>query len=327
MPTPRSRNLSISRRAASASLQTVLVLQGGGALGAYQWGVCEALFERGVEPDWVIGTSIGAINAALLAGNRPDKRRERLAAFWRRVEQPGNELARWFDATLGQTLANAGTITQGIDGFFSPRPGAWLCPQRQVGVEQASYYDTQPLRDTLAGLLDPKVLAEPAMRLTVGAVAVASGQMHYFDSRSKRHAAADRSHRCIGRIAPRLCCGAHRRRGLLGWRGLFEHPDRSGIRRPSPAQLIDLRGQCVAPARPRAGQHQRGRGPAEGYPVRQPAPKPDRAAEADSSSATCDSRTGSADRRQPRRKAAPPASWRVGAAPPPCMSPICKRRG
>lgn len=165
-----------------AAPQTVLVLQGGGALGAYQLGVYKALNERGVEPDWVIGTSIGAINAALIAGNPPARRLERMTAFWQRVEQRDHVLADWFDLTLGQTLANAGTITQGVDGFFSPRPGVWLCPQLPVGVEQASYYSTEPLRETLAELLDPALLAEPPIRLTVGAVGVASGKMHYFDS-------------------------------------------------------------------------------------------------------------------------------------------------
>ncbi|MEO8279725.1 MAG: patatin-like phospholipase family protein [Ideonella sp.] len=164
--------------------QTVLVLQGGGALGAYQLGVFQALHERGVEPDWVIGTSIGAINAALIAGNPRSLRLERMAAFWQRIEQHGNDLAHWFDASLGQTLANVGTITQGVDGFFSPRPAAWWSPQLPVGVEQASYYSTQPLRETLAELLDQALLGEPEIRITVGAVGVASGKMHYFDSRA-----------------------------------------------------------------------------------------------------------------------------------------------
>lgn len=181
MPT-RPRSAAFAAPSLGGRYKTVLVLQGGGALGAYQLGVYQALHERGVEPDWVIGTSIGAINAALIAGNPQELRLERMAAFWRRVEQRGNPLADWFDVALGQTLANAGTITQGVDGFFSPKPAAWLCPQVPVGVEQASYYSTQPLRETLAELLDPALLAHPEVRLTVGAVGVASGAMHYFDS-------------------------------------------------------------------------------------------------------------------------------------------------
>jgi NTE family protein len=74
--------------ASSLPGQVVLVLQGGGALGAYQVGVYQALHDAGIEPDWVMGTSIGAINAALIAGNAPDRRIHRLSAFWRHVEQP-----------------------------------------------------------------------------------------------------------------------------------------------------------------------------------------------------------------------------------------------
>ena len=172
------------RKPPAPSPQTVLVLQGGGALGAYQLGVYQALHERGVEPDWVIGTSIGAINAALIAGNPKAQRLERLAAFWQRVEQRANDLAHCFDVSVGQTLANAGTITQGVAGFFSPKPAAWCFPQIPVGVETASYYSTQPLRETLAELLDPALLGQPEMRITVGAVGVSSGKMHYFDSQA-----------------------------------------------------------------------------------------------------------------------------------------------
>lgn len=163
--------------------QTVLVLQGGGALGAYQLGVYQALHEQGLEPDWVIGTSIGAINAALIAGNPVAQRLERLAAFWDRVTQDGATLSPWFGALPGS--ATAATVTRGIPGFFSPRPQAWLWPQSPLGVERASYYDTSPLRHTLDELVDSALLARPAVRLTVGAVAVGSGRMRYFDSRDE----------------------------------------------------------------------------------------------------------------------------------------------
>jgi NTE family protein len=163
--------------------QTVLVLQGGGALGAYQLGVYQALHEQGVEPDWVIGTSIGAINAALIAGNPVAQRLERLSAFWDQVRQDGGGLAPWFGAL--SAIATAQTVTRGIPGFFSPRPEAWLWPQSPLGIERASWYDTGPLRRTLDELLDPALLARPTVRLTVGAVAVASGRMRYFDSRDE----------------------------------------------------------------------------------------------------------------------------------------------
>lgn len=170
-------------RTTTPSQRTVLVLQGGGALGAYQLGVYQALHERGIEPDWVIGTSIGAINAALIAGNPQQLRLQRLSEFWRRLEQ--KEFAPWLEPSFGQALANADTVSHGVDGFFSPKPLNWWLPQAPLGVDEASYYSTEPLRRTLQGLLDPELLAAPEMRLTVGAVAVARGQMRYFDSADK----------------------------------------------------------------------------------------------------------------------------------------------
>ena len=99
--------------------QVVLVLQGGGALGAYQVGVYQALLEAGIVPDWVIGTSIGAINAALIAGNRPEDRMARLNEFWQRVEQrwPVTGLFDWMG--LGNTLVNMNTVARGIPAFFT----------------------------------------------------------------------------------------------------------------------------------------------------------------------------------------------------------------
>src|SRR5512134_2269120 len=102
--------------------QVALVLQGGGALGAYQVGVYEALHEAGIEPAWVIGTSIGAINGAIIAGNPPADRLDRLNAFWSLVQhrQYGNYGALW--SAFAGTLANAETFTNGITGFFAPNP-------------------------------------------------------------------------------------------------------------------------------------------------------------------------------------------------------------
>lgn len=163
--------------------QVVLVLQGGGALGAYQVGVYQALHEAGIEPDWVIGTSIGAINAALIVGNAPNQRLARLDAFWTRMTQtpPVPPSLDWLG--VGPLLTNAATVTCGIAGFFAPRPGAWGGAQARVGVDEASYYTTEPLRETLAALVDVARLRGTRPRLTVGAVQVASGQMRYFDSR------------------------------------------------------------------------------------------------------------------------------------------------
>jgi len=163
--------------------QVVLVLQGGGALGAYQAGVFEAMHEAGIEPDWVIGTSIGAINAALIAGNAPADRLPRLRAFWDRVAHNGL-LETWARMTgLSAVLPRWATLTQGVGGFFQPNPMAFLGWQVPLTPERAGYYSTAPLADTLAGLIDPALLATGAPRLTVGAANVRTGEMRYFDSR------------------------------------------------------------------------------------------------------------------------------------------------
>src|SRR5258706_1690014 len=108
--------------------QVVLVLQGGGALGAYQVGVYQALHEAGIEPDWVIGTSIGAINAALIAGNAPEHRLDRLREFWDRVEQrTGAEAPELFPG-FGAALSNLATIAPGIPAFFKPNGTSLFVP-------------------------------------------------------------------------------------------------------------------------------------------------------------------------------------------------------
>jgi NTE family protein len=165
--------------------QVVLVLQGGGALGAYQVGVYEALHDAGIEPDWVIGTSIGAINAALIAGNARDQRMERLNAFWSHVEQPLTSAGPLDWLGMGNWVANMTTVMRGIPAFFSPNVAALRGARAAVGVESASYYSTEPLRRTLAELVDFAGMAGAPMRLTVGAVNACSGAMRYFDSRSE----------------------------------------------------------------------------------------------------------------------------------------------
>ena len=165
--------------------QVVLVLQGGGALGAYQVGVYEALHEAGIEPDWVIGTSIGAINAALIAGNAPANRMHRLRDFWGRIEQDVGHDPLRFLTGLSNVTANLATITRGIGAFFVPNPMAWFSTHAQLGIENAAYYTTAPLRDTLSGMVDLEHCAEHQIRLTVGAVNVRTGEMRYFDSRDE----------------------------------------------------------------------------------------------------------------------------------------------
>src|SRR5437762_8688851 len=163
--------------------QVVLVLQGGGALGAYQVGVYQALHEAGLEPDWVIGTSIGAINGALIAANAPQARVERLREFWARIVQDAPLYAPVLWPGLGEAAAHLSTLTRGVPGFFEPRLPTWGGVSAPVGVDLASYYSTAPLRETLSELLDLEILARRKPRPTVGAVNVTKGEMHYFDSR------------------------------------------------------------------------------------------------------------------------------------------------
>ena len=165
--------------------QVVLVMQGGGALGAYQVGVYQALHEAGIEPDWVIGTSIGAINGALIAGNAPENRLERLYDFWGRVEQRAGANVFEFVPGFNSALANITTMVNGLAPFFGPNPKSWLGPHASVGLEEAAYYTTAPLRETLSELVDIDYLNDSDTRLTVGAVNVKNGEMRYFDSRDE----------------------------------------------------------------------------------------------------------------------------------------------
>ena len=176
------------RSAAKAALpgQVVLVLQGGGALGAYQVGVYQALHEAGIEPDWVIGTSIGAINASLIAGNEPQNRMARLNAFWDQMQGsvPAAPALDWLG--LGNTLANLSTVARGIPNFFTPNLHALRGQNAALGVEAAAYYSTAPLRETLTELVDFDYLCQCQTRMTVGAVNACSGEMRYFDTRNER---------------------------------------------------------------------------------------------------------------------------------------------
>ena len=161
--------------------QVVLVFQGGGALGAYQSGVYQALQEAGVEPDWVIGTSIGAINAGLVAGNAPADRVDAMRAFWKRMSH--DLPTRFASSLLGARGSNAMTVLNGLGGFFHPNPWAFMGAQVPLGPELAGYYSVAPLENTLTELIDPALLNAGAPRLTVGAANVQTGQMRYFDSR------------------------------------------------------------------------------------------------------------------------------------------------
>ena len=168
-----------------------LVLQGGGALGAYQAGVYEALSEAGIHPNWISGVSIGAINAAILAGNPLNTRIDRLREFWTQVTADGPwpgagdacfSLAKG-DAMrqlINQMSANFATVG-GARGFFSPRPiPPWFQPPGTI--EATSFYDTSELKRTLERLVDFDRINSGEIRFSVGAVNVTTGNFVYFDT-------------------------------------------------------------------------------------------------------------------------------------------------
>jgi NTE family protein len=186
----RRSKLSADPAPAHTTERPILVLQGGGALGAYQAGVYEALHEHGISPEWVAGVSIGAINAALIAGNLPEERVPRLRAFWEEVssgllwpappENWGPQVRSLFNEASAQWGASVG-----IPGFFRPRvPPPALQPPGTVGA--ISWYDTTPLATTLNRLIDFELLntQDPVrkVRLSVGAVEVVKGNSQYFDT-------------------------------------------------------------------------------------------------------------------------------------------------
>jgi NTE family protein len=167
---------------------TILVLQGGGALGAYQAGVFEGLAEAGFAPNWIAGVSIGAINAALIAGNAPERRVERLREFWNLVTSglpsdlpsekysSADPVRRWVSRINAATCA-----TFGVPGFYAPRiPPACFAPP---GSDAAlSVYDTAPLESTLEKLVEFRRIDTGPIRLSLGAVDVVTGNSAYFDS-------------------------------------------------------------------------------------------------------------------------------------------------
>nr|WP_281907782.1 patatin-like phospholipase family protein [Massilia varians] len=180
---PRPAPTAIPRRSKN---RIALVLQGGGAMGAYQAGVYQALDENGFCPDWVVGTSIGAINGALIAGNAPLRRLERLRQFWRHVSQAEDvDMVRMSDATrqLHARMSTAGVLMQGVSGFFSPRLLSPFSAGFPVAPEQASFYETSALAATLERFVDFDHLNQAdATRLTVNALKVTDGELASFDN-------------------------------------------------------------------------------------------------------------------------------------------------
>jgi NTE family protein len=166
----------------------ILLLQGGGALGAYQAGVYEGLAEAGVTPTWLVGILIGAVNSALIAGNPPERRIERLRTFWDRVSAHATFEPPAFLESMRPMFGRmsiASVATFGIPGFFSPRT---LPPQLASGgsPEALSFYDTAPLKKTLEELVDFDLINRRAVRLSLGAVNVRTGESVYFDNHKTR---------------------------------------------------------------------------------------------------------------------------------------------
>jgi NTE family protein len=165
-----------------------LVLQGGGALGSYQAGVIEGLANADIAIDWVAGISIGAINAAIVVGNPPERRVERLHAFWDKVTSALPSFPLLPDDHIREMVHewSAGFVSlSGVPGFFTPRPLApMFAPPGTPGA--LSYYDSAPLVDTLDALVDWDLLNSGTTRLSVGAVDLTSGNFRYFDTTEQR---------------------------------------------------------------------------------------------------------------------------------------------
>jgi NTE family protein len=188
-PSNRKTHLAIERPPFE---RVALLLQGGGALGAYQGGVYQALTEANLHPDWVAGISIGAINSALIAGNPPERRVERLRAFWETISTTPPGVVCFGldprDETTHRLVNQArafGTLVAGAPGFFTPRlPPPYLYPPGSPGA--LSYYDVTPLKATLERLADFDRINSGEMRFSVGAVNVRSGNFVYFDNMTHR---------------------------------------------------------------------------------------------------------------------------------------------
>ncbi|MCP2089316.1 UNVERIFIED_ORG: NTE family protein [Paraburkholderia sediminicola] len=178
--------------------EIALVLQGGGALGSYQAGVYEGLAETGVQPNWIAGVSIGALNTAIIAGNAPENRVEALRGFWDSICHPLDwvgGLGAWMLPGFGaQDLsrkwaslwAASRALTEGQPGFFSPRNPLPMAGFGKQNPNAVSYYDTAALRETLLKFADFDRINDGDIRVSVGAVNVRTGNLVYFDNTKMR---------------------------------------------------------------------------------------------------------------------------------------------
>ncbi|QXQ06615.1 patatin-like phospholipase family protein [Sphingosinicellaceae bacterium] len=186
---PRSAPRETRKWCATPFESVALLLQGGGALGAYQAGVYEALIEHNIEPTWIAGISIGAINSAIIAGNPVSDRVAKLRAFWELVSDAGDGgLGNFWSGLLhgdkargfANSLAAGAVMSNGVRGFFTPRfPPPYLA---SGGADATSWYDTAALKTTLEGLVDFDRINAGGTRFSVGAVNVATGNFAYFDN-------------------------------------------------------------------------------------------------------------------------------------------------
>ncbi len=173
--------------------RVALVLQGGGALGAYQAGVYQAIDEADIEVHWICGTSIGAINGALIAGNPPERRVERMRDFWEAVTRPSVKIPKveWFSdwpwngnghaRYWSNKMSSLAAMLHGVPDFFSPRPFPPMTSAAE-NPEGVSYYDSAPLKATLARLVDFDLINRKPMRFSVGATHIRTGAPVYFDN-------------------------------------------------------------------------------------------------------------------------------------------------
>ena len=197
---PAAKRPAAKKRGTQGTLpdNIALVLQGGGALGAYQVGVYQGLHEAGIVPNWIAGISIGAFNTALIAGNPPERRLEALREFWETISQPyllpattlgqearfsgiGEEARGWLDAWEAWRA-----MVEGQRGFYQPRSWWGEDPLTAPGPTRASLYTTQPMVETLERMVDFDRLNDGGIRVSVGAVNVATGNLEYFDNAHMR---------------------------------------------------------------------------------------------------------------------------------------------